>query len=556
MRGIWRVHILGLSLLVLAPAQSAIADAAANLKQADGLYRNGQHAQAEQAYQHILKSEADDPEAVYQAARMLPRVYLATDRPSQAQAAVEQLLTKSAQHERLPHALHEIVEQAKALDKTVEAGQIYQNILDTRPSHPQEVWLKMGIAIANAHLGNHEATEAALQNIIAQHASDEGAAEAFGQTAWAYRKLKDHERARAVYQYVVDNWPNKDRAIFSQRGIVLCSLAVADQETADVATQELLQKFAGDKNMSEVLWNIAKIYRAQKDWGRTRLLCQYILNNTPESKDAIWAQQALIYAAIDEEDAVGVNSGIQTLHAKYSSEDSMPAAAYGIARKLNGKMDNKAAELYQYMIDEHPEHQYIAFAKVNLGQIKLRQGDSAAAEATFQRVLADYASHPRLAETVHLMAEGYHDQAFRKRFEESTPKHGWSDSGRAYLDGAISKWRLITEQLPGHPYVTPAAYYHLASSYYQLRDYQKAEECCTTLVTRWPANERAWQAQYLIAKMYKLMMRDDTLSKTETESRMKSAYEQLVEQYPSCPVAPAIRKWLEAHEAGDQGGEK
>lgn len=182
MRGKPVLKVVGLFLLGSTAAQVTFADTAGDLKKAEKLFSAGQYAEAEQAYQAVLKgvdpNKPEDLKLAFEARKGLPLVYLATSRQPQAQVAVQELLAKYADHERLPHAIHEILDQAKQLDKTLQARQVYQNILAAQPKHPQAVWLKMAIALANVHLNNDQAVDSTLQSIIAQHAGDERAAEA------------------------------------------------------------------------------------------------------------------------------------------------------------------------------------------------------------------------------------------------------------------------------------------------------------------------------------------------------------------------------------------
>ncbi|MBM4028739.1 MAG: hypothetical protein FJ280_25595 [Planctomycetes bacterium] len=74
------IHWLGLFAPVLLLATSVRADGAADLKQAEGLYKAGKYGEAEQIYRKILQSKSGNPEMAYQAGRMLPRVYLVRQR--------------------------------------------------------------------------------------------------------------------------------------------------------------------------------------------------------------------------------------------------------------------------------------------------------------------------------------------------------------------------------------------------------------------------------------------------------------------------------------------
>ena len=424
---------------------------------------------------------------------MLPCIYLATDQLPKAREAVLQLLARSAKHERLPHAIHEIVEQAEVLGKTLQAGQICQNILTAQPDHPQAIWLKMGIAVANAHLGDDQAVDAVLQDIIAHHAPDERAAEALGQTAWAYRKLAQPDKARKIYQYVVDNWPSKDRAIFSQRGIVLCSIAMNDQVAAAAGVQKLLTGFAGDAHLPETLAHIAE-YQLQR-------------RNLEDSR-----------------------------------------------------------QLYQYIVDQYPEHEIVTRSTAKLAQVKILQGDDNAAGAILHHILADYANSPKLAEAVRLVGEGYYVRAMAQLAQarkEASPDVNLPRSRVALPESALQDHRKAIEILemvihkpPPKASDTPNAYHVAAESYKQIGQPQKAIEYYQQLCDNWPNYEYAWHVQYLIGRTYENLKELGTISPSEADPKIKAAYEQILAKYPTSRAAQPARDRLARYAQLQQGGEK
>ena len=76
MKKVPSIHCIWLFVPVLLLAPSAVADTAADLKQAQGFYQAGQYAQAEQACRNVLQGAANNSDAAYQAGKMLPQVYL------------------------------------------------------------------------------------------------------------------------------------------------------------------------------------------------------------------------------------------------------------------------------------------------------------------------------------------------------------------------------------------------------------------------------------------------------------------------------------------------
>ncbi len=181
-------------LVGLLPVVSALASVTADLSQAEGQYRAGQYVQAERSYQIVIqradRNKPAEADAAFNARKKLPLVYIATDRLPEARDAVQQLLSRYAQHEFLPHAIHEIVEGAEALLKLAQVRQLFLDMVTAQAGDSQVLWLKMGMAIANVHLAEDKAVDAVLQNIIGQHGADGRAAEALNHIAWACRNLK------------------------------------------------------------------------------------------------------------------------------------------------------------------------------------------------------------------------------------------------------------------------------------------------------------------------------------------------------------------------------
>jgi TolA-binding protein len=617
------IHLVGLLLSVLPMAPSALADATADLKQAEGFVKVGKHPEAEQVYQRILQAEAANPETVYQAGKMLPRVYLAMDRLPQTREAVQQLLTKSASHERLPHALHEILDQAKILNKIEQAGQVYQNILTAHPGHPQAVWLKMGIAVANAHLGNDQAVDAALQDIIARHGEDERATEALGQTAWAYRKLEEHDKARTVYQYVVDNWPKRDRTVYSQRGVILCSVARGDDAAAEAGVQKLLMDYADSKYMAEIVRSIAADYYRKGKLQPAVTLHQYVVDKHPQTLEALWCQRDIALCCIDaangeateaalqklvtgfaEHDrlpealadvgehyrrkgnlqnarrihrhvvrqfpgsseaiqsqrnailsSIGLNDesqiegDIHTLLTQFAKDQDIAAVTCYVADRLGDARVDERIKLYQYIIDQHPQHELVIRAKAKLGQVKIYQGNDRTGEEILQGILADYADSPRVPEAVRLIGEGYFERATARQKkprgdtdrDESMQEleSGLSESARQDYSKAVEKWEFVIHELPHNSYDTACAYHLAAGSYRQLGQSEKAIEYFQKVCDSWPTYRFAGHAQLMVALLYRGMVKSGRLTESDVGSKIEDALTSVVRNYPNSPAARA-----------------
>ena len=643
MKRIPMTYLAGLFVPVLV-ASLAWADTAADLKQADEHYQAGRYTEAETAYQSVLNqadpNKPEDTERAFNARKKLPVVYLATDRAAQAQTAVQNLLVRHSDHERLPHAVHEIVEQAKELDRTLQAGQIYQNLLAAQPQQPQTLWLKMGVAISNVYLHNDEAVEAGVQDIVARHGDEQWAAEALAQTGWAYDKLKQYHKSRPLYEYVVDHWADRPRAIHAHTALVRACIFLKDEEAAEARLDQLVQRYADDKDLPSVLSQIGRNYReagmyeeskqvsryildnhagddhciwAQRDivlcdlasgdleaaagstqvllstfaehngavWAisdiaesygklgrheQARELFQFNLDHCPQRDHSIWSLRGFITESVALQDNASIEAGIEKLFGEYAASKNLPMAALHIGRELCTAGHPRAAELFQHIVNKHPDHEQAIFARVCLGHVHVRQGQDNEAEAIYQKVLSDYAGDPRLPKAVHLMAEGYYERALTER-KQALEADSAEDMLKAMADGppevavqhfqkAMAHWGLIINQLPERPDTTAAAYHFTGACYECMRQYDKAIPCYQALVERWPDYEYAWHVQYLIGHIYEYLKESEAVPASEADPRIQAAYEQLVARYPNCRTAVAARSWLRLHAEAQQGGEK
>jgi len=402
----------------------------------------------------------------------------------------------------------------------------------------------------NAYCGNDTAADAAIEQLIRDYSADSRAAEGVGQTAWAYRKLQRHDRARVLYQYVVDNWPDNERAIFSQRGVVLTSIALDDQQKADSATEKLLTNFSHDKRLPKAIFDIVGAYRGRGNHEKRRRLAQYIVDNYPGSGEAIWAQQRIIFACIALRDDPNTDAGIDALFSKFSSHKDIASAVYGTARKLNRKDDETARGLYQYIVERHASDRHAILAQVNLGQIKLRSGDEPAAQAIFNKVLTDCADHPVLPQAVGLMAEGYWDQA--PIYENA----GLVAEARNCYHKALAKWTLIIEQLPKNPYLTAWAHHFAGECHWYLGEYQEAIDYYQKLVDNWPEYEAASSALFAVGLGYQRLKQAKVMTESEADAATRAAYERLLQDYATSERAYAARSWLKYHVKHAKGEQK
>ena len=413
--------LVWLSLAGLLAAQAAFADAAADLKQAEALYKAGRYAEAEQPYLRAIQAaDSNDPtqwQRVVDARAKLTVVYIATGRMPQAQAMMQELLAKHSTYERLPHALHEIIEQAKGLNKTTQAGQVYRDVLTAQPGHSQAIWLKMGIAIADTYLGNDQAAQADLRDIIARHSTSPWAGEALAQVGWAYDKLDEYAKARPLYEYVVANWSDKPRAMYAHTALVGDCIRLRDRQAARTHLEQLARRYAADTQLPSVLTEIARGYREAQMYEEARRLAENVLRSYAGHEQCLWAQRDIILCDIAQRDQNTAQAGLQKLVSSYANHGYFPYVLNEIAEGYRrGQMHPQAKSVSQYVLDHLADSDQCLWAQRDIVLTDLASKNVDAANAGIQILQSRFAKQPgaiwAISEVAEACAElGRHEQA-------------------------------------------------------------------------------------------------------------------------------------------------
>jgi len=255
-------------------------------------------------------------------------------------------------------------------------------------------------------------------------------------------------------------------------------------------------------------------------------------------------------------------AAISRLSTDYANRKDTPEALNFLAGYCLELKKHAAAEtVYQHVIREYPTYDLILLAKAGLGVPQIHEGNDVGAEAIFQKVLTDYASHPRLPEAINLMAEGYCSRALELERDNRSPAMTGTPPAlrevppavKECFGKAIGKWSIILQQFPDVPSVGPGALYFSAMSYSRQGDPAKAVEYYQTFLQRWPNDERAQHALLALPNLYKVMVFKGLLTEPQANPLIKETYDQFIRKYPSSPAAEMARQQVRYYGAIMEG---
>jgi hypothetical protein len=75
-------------------------------------------------------------------------------------------------------------------------------------------------------MADETGTQEAMNNLLTDFASSPHIAKAVDDVADDYRKAGQYEKSRQWHQYVVDHWPQDERASQAQRGVAISNIVL------------------------------------------------------------------------------------------------------------------------------------------------------------------------------------------------------------------------------------------------------------------------------------------------------------------------------------------
>lgn len=211
--------------------------------------------------------------------------------------AADKLLADFSEDERVPIAVCMVADEYRKFNKYRKSREHYQYVVSNWPDTEHALWSGMGLAISNIRLGDYDAGWSVVEKLFIDFLEDERMAIACCLIADEYRELEKHEIALALYQYVVDSWPDAEHAIWSRANMGNMNIRLGDFDAAQAILDKLLTDFTGhpilptavavigDGYYNEALRMESEGLYEQARWyyQKTIVECERILTQLPET---------------------------------------------------------------------------------------------------------------------------------------------------------------------------------------------------------------------------------------------------------------------------------
>lgn len=422
-----------------------------------------------------------------------------------------------------------------------QAEAIYKAIIAADANSDEAFTAQQRLVFLYAEQGNQIKEDEAFEKLVTDFSEKEGLPSfLLGQLGNRYRELGRCHKARKVYQYIIDTWPNDNHAMYAQTGLVKAYLQEQDYTEAVSAVDGLFNRYASNANLPGVAFDLGYEFRSKKKWNKARELFRYYVANSPQDAQAMRAQRLAAKACV----RLGDDAAIDTEIGKLLSIFGMIPGITTEIMELAGDCEEhdrfeKALVLYQHVINHWPQDEQAIWAKKGIAQAYVELGDDDKVQETLSQLLATFGGHHDIAEAVDNVADGYRKVG---QYEKARQWHqyvvdhwpqdehaleaqegvvisnialGNQTAAQAAVDKLISDFNSSAEEIA-------EAIDDVADACGTKRNYTKARQLYQYIVTSWPTAEYAVEAQADVVR-FSILLGD--------EAGAQAAYDKLLADF-------------------------
>ena len=238
--------------------------------------------------------------------------------------------------------------------KFVEAEAIYKSIAAAKG--PNALLAKEELVDLYLRQNKLQQAETAYEQLLIDFADNPLIAKAIDHVADDYRGAGDFEKARELYQHILNTFPDADHAIDSQRGIVLTSMLLGDSEFVNQSLDKLIEDYGNHPDIGKAMESIADEFRSNRRYTEARELYLYVIDNHPESEHAVSSLGGAIRMSFLLKDDPNAEALTEQLLSQYADNEDLPSVYDEVADEYRhaGKFE-KARDLYSYAVTAWPK---------------------------------------------------------------------------------------------------------------------------------------------------------------------------------------------------------
>jgi len=441
----------------------------------------------------------------------------------------------------------------------LQAEEIYRTIIKEYPGTEEALMSQRGLAILYILKKRSIDAQAAIDKLTADFADypeQNTIARAFFDIARQYEWSTKYKEANKLFQLIMDeysgSWYINRANLAVARTNIMYLIEWGQYQKAQEAIDKLIADFPGHMDLPEAIYSFGKRYEWSNEYDKANKTYLQLVQKYPDSP---WASQVPlsipstnIMSLIESDKETEAQAAIDGLLSSFSGHNDLPSTLDNIAHEYvrRGRYE-EAKSLYQQMIQRYPvDSVHAGTAQLEASKLDvfllIEVGKDVEAQTAIDKFTADFNDHSRLAGGVAHIAEQYQIKALRLE-NEGTAK---PEEIRNCLLKAIAIWDKVINEYEDRV-VVPQSCCEVGNYYRKLGEYEKSAEYYQKVADDYPGDRMAWHALFMVGRNYEDLGKLGLVPQSEADTKIKAAYEQVIEKYPDCKAAKAAKNWLNRH---------
>jgi tetratricopeptide (TPR) repeat protein len=473
-----------------------------------------------------------------------------------AELAVNKMAADFAGNENLARRLWEV---ANRYDKA-EAFE-YAKALSTRivADYPKDTYAKYAsLFLAKLRIcelideGKYEAADTAVSAVRKDFAGHKQLPRRLWEIANRYDKFKAFGYAKTLSARIAADYPKNTYA--GCASLLLAKLKVFElidagkYESADLAVSAMTRDFAGYRQFSRRLNEIAQRYAENQAWAYARLLHGRIAADYPNNRygprSAIRRSKLEIYELINAGDYEAADKAFLQMKTDFAGNDELYNQLDSIGERYEIVGQTEIAKrIYRQIIEDCPNNIDSAIARAQLKKYEVvsmaeSSGNYAAVDAAAIQFSSEFAVPEQRCAAMFYLAKGLYEKALTYSPEQDSAKiANYLNRIIAIQENeVIGRVRLGTVELE--------AYLMLATACQRIGRYADSIEYCNKILNNYPDYDYCWHIQFMVGQSYEEMLKAGKMPEPEVKAQIETAYQKVLNNYPDCEAAKLAKKWL------------
>jgi tetratricopeptide (TPR) repeat protein len=269
--------------------------------------------------------------------------------------------------------------------------------------------------ISLVETGKLDDANAAVDKIMALPASrDKGAA--LQQIAGTYQDAGQADRAIAISDYVLKNWPKESFAVWAGMSMAISQVDKGNTADADATTSQMIADYADNADLPAALCVVADTYSWRKKFDKSEKLYSVIMDKFPNSAVAAKARLAVVgvnaLAFIEDKNYSQAKGQVDLMITDFNNQSDLPPMLFRIGQEFSWRHRYvEAKDIFDYAADKSSDTSLSQQAKLwsarsNVCSLIGHSNDTEVV-ASIDKLMSDFTGDAGLADAVYWISKEY-----------------------------------------------------------------------------------------------------------------------------------------------------